>query len=181
MFHRRRNVAPHTVDTSASIQPDGPVVVPPRPPGKGGDRRQQALAAFGEERGDPHAFAVISNTVHFHPDPGLGGFGILVLTVPSDRRDPGVYLFDRSRAEWMRAYLLDDLPMGKWVQISTWDGSPVPVQLQRFSEDDVAARWIGRSGASVPYREWDLTGGPSDADMKLAASDHQAAMSRRFN
>lgn len=179
MLHRRHTPAHAAADTPPAQAE--PVVVAPRPRSQGGgDRHQQALVAFGDRLGDRNAFAVLSDSIHFHPDLTFGGFGILVLTTPSPRRDPGVYLLDRARAEWARAYLLEDLPEGTWVQICGWDGGALPVQLNRFAGDAVAARWIGRGGASVPPGQWDVTGGPSDADMMLAASEHQSAMSRRF-
>lgn len=189
VFNVRRRLGSRNITAPPATSPSPPtsaapaVAIAPRSrAAEPGDLRRAQLSGFAALAGDANAFGVMDNQIHFHPDRmAFNGFGILVVLVPSSRREPGVYLFDRPRHEWIRAYLLDDLPLATWVQVSGWDANAVPVQLKRLSDGVVAARWLARNGASVPPGEWDITGGPSRDEMKLAGYEHAAAMGRRFS
>lgn len=124
----------------------------PKPPSA--QERREELAR--ERLGDRNAFLVIENNVHFHPDLAFGGFGLLVLTKPSARRGPGVYLMDRTTVQWVCAYEIDALPPEEWIQLHDWNGFATPVQLYKISDQAIAARWISGTGQSIPPGQWDL-------------------------
>jgi hypothetical protein len=134
-------------------------------------REETPRERLGARLGDPNAFLIITDTIHFHPDRSLGGFGFLVLTEPTARRTPGVYLFDRSRMEWTRAYEIDDLPVRQWVRVTDWGGSTLPFQLYVIDPHVVAARWLSGSGMSVPPGQWDITGGPTAQELWVAQKE----------
>jgi hypothetical protein len=144
-----------------------PVVIRPRP-------LSAQVDAVGRELGDDNAFVTIDNNIHFHPDLTFGGFGILILTTSSELRSPGVYFFHRPTHEWKLAYELTDLPQGQWARLADWEGAPVPVDLFRVNDQVVCARWLGRSGSSVPPGRWDRTGGPSEQERW--AAEQESAM-----
>lgn len=121
-------------------------------PGPKPSSAQEIRAEEAERRlGDRNAFLVVENQIHFHPNLAtFGGFGFLVLTRPSNIRGPGVYFMDRAARQWVRAYEIEELPPGIWMQPHDWNGFAVPCQLYLINPDQLAARWIDGNGRSLP-------------------------------
>lgn len=167
MFGRRNTKPPGASAASANPSTQVPVVHARAVPLTGPER----LAA---ELGEPCAFVVIHDTIHFHPDRTLGGFGVLGMLEATPTREPGLYLLAPDRHSWRRAYEWDDLPVGGWVGVTAWEGTRLPVDVQRATPALVVARWLSpASWQPVAPGEWGYTGGPSALQLWAAQKEQQ--------
>lgn len=99
-------------------------------------------------------FAAVDNQIHFHPDPRLGGFAILVLLRRSALRPAGVHLFDGGSRTWSKAADVDQFPQGTWVRLRDEGGRALPVEVLRTTRA-MCVRWLSPDGEPVEPSSWD--------------------------